>query len=92
MKLIDKAAVVAEIERKKDEITFLNEFANGTKFGLKAAIDIVNSLEVKEPQVKELAKVQHIKEMCKENGDSLTQEPVSEELMTSKSIWKESKV
>ena len=31
-----------------------------------------------EPQVKESTKTQHINETCKENGDSLTKEPVSE--------------
>ena len=48
MKMIDKDALLAEIERKKDRITFLNEFANGTKFGLQTAIDIIDTLEVKE--------------------------------------------
>ena len=33
-----------------------------------------------EYQVKESAEIQHNKETCKENGDSLTQEPVSEDL------------
>ena len=46
MKLIDKDRAVAEMEKRKDETTFLNEFANGTKFGLETAIDVVNSLEV----------------------------------------------
>lgn len=31
-------------------------------------------------QVKELTKTQHIKETCKENGNSLTQEPISDDL------------
>ena len=33
-----------------------------------------------EPQVKESAKTQHVDKTCKENGNSLTQEPVSEDL------------
>ena len=45
---IDKSALVAEIKKRKDEITFLNEFANGTKFGLETAIDVINTLEAKE--------------------------------------------
>lgn len=32
-----------------------------------------------EPQVKESAEIQHVNDMYKENGNSLTQEPVSEE-------------
>lgn len=35
---------------------------------------------VSEPQVKESAETQHVNETCKENGYSLTQEPVSEDL------------
>lgn len=33
-----------------------------------------------EPQVKESAKTQHVNETCKENGNSLTQEPISDDL------------
>ena len=35
---------------------------------------------LQEPQVKESAEIQHVNDMCKENGNSLTQEPVSEDL------------
>lgn len=35
---------------------------------------------VSEPQVKESAKTQHVNKTCKENGNSLTQEPASEDL------------
>ena len=35
-----------------------------------------------EPQVKESAEIQHVNETCKENGNSLTQEPVSEYLIS----------
>lgn len=87
---IDKDALVAEIERRKhkllDNIMFEHdkEWVVRTAHQLNRIIMFIDTLEVKEvdlePQVKELAKVQHIKEMCKENGDSLTQEPVSEEL------------
>lgn len=35
---------------------------------------------VSEEQVKESAEIQHVSRTCKENGNSLTQEPVSEDL------------
>ena len=35
---------------------------------------------LQEPQVKESAEIQHVNETCKENGNSLTQEPVSDDL------------
>lgn len=35
---------------------------------------------VSKPQVKESAKIQHVNDTCKENGNSLTQEPVSKDL------------
>jgi hypothetical protein len=44
-----------------------------------SAIDSMQEEPVSEPQVEESAKTQHAKETCKENDDSLTQEPVSEE-------------
>ena len=42
--------------------------------------DFIDTIEVKELQVKESAEFQHVNGTCKENGNSLTQEPVSEEL------------
>lgn len=41
--------------------------------------EFIDSLQ-EEPQVKESAKSQHINETCKENGNSLTQRSVSEDL------------
>lgn len=42
-------------------------------------MDIIDSMQG-EPQVKDSAEIQHVNETCKENGNSLTQEPVSEDL------------
>lgn len=44
----------------------------------KKILEYIDSLQ-EEPQVKESTKTQHIKETCKVNGNSLTQEPVSEQ-------------
>lgn len=43
-------------------------------------LDSIEGESVSDEQVKESAKVKHINEMCKENGNSLTQEPVSEDI------------
>ena len=40
-------------------------------------LNFIDSMQ-EEPQVKESAKIQHVNKTCKENSDSLTQEPVSE--------------
>ena len=42
-------------------------------------LNYIDSMQ-EEPQVKESAKIQHVNKTCKENSDSLTQEPVSEDL------------
>ena len=85
-------AIRAEIERlKKENETYVDkDYAESQKwhmhggyhvlFELSNFIDSLPEEPVSEPQVKELIKTQHIKETCKENGNSLTQEPVSEDL------------
>lgn len=82
---IDKSAVVAEIERKRDaaltrqhnleaigQVTVLNETLARE---LSRIISFINTLEVKEVQEEPVSEDSHIKksqESCKENGDSLT--------------------
>ena len=72
--LIDKSALLAEIER------LVNNYDKALDYeaALEDVRDFLDSLEVKEIQVKESAEIELDKEMCKENGNSLTQEPVSE--------------
>ena len=57
---------------------------------LKQVLDYINKVQeepVSEPQVKESAEVQHVDKMCKENGNSLTQEPVSKDLEEASKEW-----
>ena len=76
--------LVAEIERR---ITFFNKQSvrktttddNSCALALQGVLCFYDSMQ-KEPQVKKLAGNQHVNETCKENGNSLTQEPVSEDL------------
>lgn len=44
---------------------------------IEGMVEYRNSLQ-EEPQVKESAEIQHVNDMCKENGNSFTKEPVSE--------------
>ncbi len=70
---ISKSALLAEIER------LVNNYDKALDYeaALEDVRNYIDSLEVKEIQVKESAELQHDKETCKENGDSITQEPVS---------------
>ena len=76
--LIDKSALLAEIER------LVNNYDKALDYeaALEDVRDFIDTLEVKEIQVKESAETQHINEPCKENGNSLTQEPVSEDVVS----------
>jgi hypothetical protein len=67
---ISKSALLAEIER------LVNNYDKALDYeaALEDVRDFIDSLEVKEIQVKESAEIERDKEMCKENGDSLTQE------------------
>ena len=80
-----------ELLRLKEETSIgLSEHENGVEHG---RMEILNALSIfldsmqKEPQVKESAKVQHIDETCKDNGNSLTQEPISKELEKSALLY-----
>lgn len=115
MKLIDKDALLAEIER------LVNNYDKALDYeaALEDVRNFIDSIQ-EEPkkcmytkdnytdndrktlcegceekcefnQVKESAILQHKEEMCKENGDSLTQEPVSEELEKELSAYVNSK-
>lgn len=78
MKLIDKDAVLAKIERLYDEKGAF--YAADVLYNLEEWIDTIEVKEVdlqEEQQVKESAEFQHVSDMCKENGNSLTQETVS---------------
>lgn len=56
---------------------------------LKQVLDYIDKVQ-EEPQVKESAKVQHVDKMCKENGNSLTQELVNEGLEEEvRKLWRE---
>lgn len=86
---MDKLSKVrAEIERlkeiaeynlshsKMDRSAWMQQTAVCTKL-----LSFIDTMQ-EEPQVKESAKIQHVNKTCKENGNSLTQEPVSEDLYT----------
>ena len=66
--LIDKSALLAEIER------LVNNYDKALDYeaALEDVRDFIDSLEVKKS-----AEIESDKETCKENGNSLTQEPVS---------------
>lgn len=66
--LISKSALLAEIER------LVNNYDKALDYeaALEDVRDFLDSIEVKES-----AEFQHVDETCKENGDSLTQEPAS---------------
>ena len=70
---ISKSALLAEIER------LVNNYDKALDYeaALEDVRSFLDSLEVKEPQVKESAEIERDKETCKGNGDSLTQEPAS---------------
>ena len=91
--LIDKDALVAEIERMMaEEMALFEESLKDDSHEISAApvvytrlqmlLSVIDTLEVKEvdlqeePQVKESTKTQHVNDVCKEKGDSLTQESV----------------
>ena len=65
---ISKSALLAEIER------LVNNYDKALDYeaALEDVRDFIDSLEVKKS-----AELQHVDETCKENGNSLTQEPVS---------------
>lgn len=65
---ISKSALLAEIER------LVNNYDKALDYeaALEDVRDFIDSLEAKEPQVKESAEIERDKETCKENGDSLT--------------------
>lgn len=68
-----KSALLAEIER------LVNNYDKALDYeaALEDVRNFIDSLEVKKS-----AETQHVNETCKENGNSLTQQPVSEELET----------
>lgn len=68
---ISKSALLAEIER------LVNNYDKALDYeaALEDVRNFLDTLEVKEPQVKESAEIERDKETCKENGNSLTQEP-----------------
>ena len=70
---IPKSALLAEIER------LVNNYDKALDYeaALEDVRNFLDTLEVKEPQVKESAEIERDKETCKGNGDSLTQEPAS---------------
>jgi hypothetical protein len=56
MKLIDKDAVVAEIEKKLNSCkTYSTEYVNGKKHALKSLLSFLDTLEVKEVDLEEKA-------------------------------------
>ena len=67
-----------------------NAFKAGAKWGKEQAeiqikiqsTALPHGCPKEEPQVKEFAKVQHVKETCKKSGNSLTQEPTSEQKLS----------
>lgn len=70
-----------KIETIKDEIECRIDtdcYNDNPREELESLLELIDSMQ-EEPQVEESAKTQHIKEMCKENGDSLTQEPVNKD-------------
>ena len=71
--LISKSALLVEIER------LVNNYDKALDYeaALEDVRDFLDSLEVKES-----AELQHVDEMCKENGNSLTKEPANEDLET----------
>lgn len=80
--------LVAEIKKLRKEVKDnIAELGNSEseRIGLFKDLEIYDNILSfndsiqEEPQVEESAKTQHIKEMCKENGDSLTQEPVNKD-------------
>lgn len=80
--------LVAEIKKLRKEVKDnIAELGNSEseRIGLFKDLEIYDNIlsfndsMQEEPQVEESAKTQHIKEMCKENGDSLTQEPVNKD-------------
>lgn len=80
---ISKSALLAEIERLVNNYDKALDYEAALE-DVRYFIDNYESKEVDSqvnPQVKESAETQHVNDMCKENGNSLTQEPVSEDLM-----------
>ena len=83
-KALDYEAALEDVRNFLDtlEVKEIQEFPVSYKqspvvlYGLTGSVG--NTKE--EPQVKESAEIERDKETCKENGDSLTQEPVSDDL------------
>jgi hypothetical protein len=75
---IPKSALLAEIERRiktnKECMLGLKnlDYYQGKVDALNDTISLLDTLEVKEIQVKESAEIERDKETCKENGSSLT--------------------
>ena len=81
-----------EVERLQNELIqekkkgFGSDADDACILELQNVLTYIDSLQ-EDPQVKESAKVQHINETCKESVNSLTQEPVSEELEEASKEW-----
>lgn len=70
----------SKVMKTKDEIiSSLKKALEELGITSSLRLPIIQTIEYlqEEPQVKESTKVQHVNETCKENGDSLTQKPVS---------------
>jgi len=68
---IEKAAVVAEIEKKKEHVTSQTPFAKGARYGLEVAIDAVNAIEVKEVDLEKEIKEEYLKRRCYGGRDNM---------------------
>lgn len=79
--------LVAEIERRYNE--YMAKDLELAAIRADECLDILSFIDSmqEEPQVKESAKIQHVNKTCKENGKSLTQEPVSEDLEEAGKEW-----
>lgn len=97
MKLIDKEAVVAEIKNlieraEAERVLHPKTILAARNYILiedyKKLLSFIDSMQ-EEPQVKESTKIQYVNETCKENGYSLTQEPVSEDLESFVRVYRE---